>query len=452
MSAAPEERREVGDLDPAAVLALAESNEREIRERELLRLELAYHWAILHPAGRGLRPRSPRRRDGDLTGRGTHPDGRRHGPHPPAPEALETSKPPPDSRLAGRRVTQQTRHLPPEAAEWVDDRLATHATLGPKTLDRVVADAIARFDPAEHARREDRGKASWDVKLTHPGPTEFAGTSELWARGDTVALQALYDLISAQAHQRHLDGDTDPLGARKAKALAGLGTAEAPAGDKIKLYVRVGVDDLDQEAVGDVEKLGPATIAKIKEWVGHRRITIQPVLDPGRDDPVDTHDPSAWMRELVRLRDGHCVFPGCEVDARSCDLDHITTYDPNGPPGQTSPANLACLCRRHHRAKTARVWRYARTPEGHYLWHGPYGIRWLVALSGRCVHIPKWDAQGYDEWHEHSDRCAPPRRDGGLPGPDRGHRQGSQPGRARRGSGGARDASTGCRARRPGPA
>ena len=53
---------------------------------------------------------------------------------------------------------------------------------------------------------------SWDVKLSHPGPTEFAGTSELWARGDSIALQALYDLICAQAHQRHLDGDTDHLG------------------------------------------------------------------------------------------------------------------------------------------------------------------------------------------------------------------------------------------------
>ena len=54
-----------------------------------------------------------------------------------------------------------------------------------------------------------------------------------------IALQALYDLICAQAHQRHLDGDTDPLGARKVKTLAGLGTADAPAADKIKVYVRV---------------------------------------------------------------------------------------------------------------------------------------------------------------------------------------------------------------------
>jgi 5-methylcytosine-specific restriction endonuclease McrA len=88
------------------------------------------------------------------------------------------------------------------------------------------------------------------------------------------------------------------------------------------------------------------------------------------------------MRDLVILRDGHCVFPGCTRDPRGCDLDHITPYDPDGPPGQTSPDNLACLCRRHHRAKTSGLWRYTRTPDDHYLWHGPYGATYLVTDHG----------------------------------------------------------------------
>ena len=53
------------------------------------------------------------------------------------------------------------------------------------------------------------------------------------------------------------------------------------------------------------------------------------------------------MRELVILRDGHCIFPRCQVDA-ACDLDHQTPYlppDEGGPPGQTHPDALACLCR-----------------------------------------------------------------------------------------------------------
>jgi 5-methylcytosine-specific restriction endonuclease McrA len=78
------------------------------------------------------------------------------------------------------------------------------------------------------------------------------------------------------------------------------------------------------------------------------------------------------MRELVVLRDRHCVFPWCERDSRACDLDHIVPYDEHGPPGQTSPENLATLCRRHHRCKTSGRWSYTRNRDGTYTWHSPH--------------------------------------------------------------------------------
>ena len=93
------------------------------------------------------------------------------------------------------------------------------------------------------------------------------------------------------------------------------------------------------------------------------------------------------MRELVILRDRHCVFPWCTRDARASDLDHITPYEENGPPGQTRPDALAALCRRHHRAKTFRRWRYHRTPAGNYQWTGPQGQTYLVTPQG-TIPIP----------------------------------------------------------------
>ncbi len=90
------------------------------------------------------------------------------------------------------------------------------------------------------------------------------------------------------------------------------------------------------------------------------------------------------MRDLVILRDGHCVFPGCHVDARRCDQDHIEPYvpiDQGGPPGQTSPANLACLCRRHHRLKTFTGWDYQRTRPGTYAWTNPHGLTYTSQPS-----------------------------------------------------------------------
>jgi hypothetical protein len=92
------------------------------------------------------------------------------------------------------------------------------------------------------------------------------------------------------------------------------------------------------------------------------------------------------MREAVILRDGHCVFPGCPIDARVCDLDHTTPYrdpcldpDHGGPPGQTSLENLACLCRRHHRLKTFTAWNYHRRPDGTYTWTSPHGLTYQAA-------------------------------------------------------------------------
>jgi len=125
-----------------------------------------------------------------------------------------------------------------------------------------------------------------------------------------------------------------------ATSLTGTGSAA-----RTRLYLHLTMADLlgleSGAGHGTVERLGPATIALIKDWVGHSRVTIQPLLDLGRTDAVDAHDPPAWMRELVILPARRCVFPWCTRVARTCDLDHIVAFDDTGPPGQTHPGNLA---------------------------------------------------------------------------------------------------------------
>ena len=91
-----------------------------------------------------------------------------------------------------------------------------------------------------------------------------------------------------------------------------------------------------------MERLGPVTLARIRDRLAGSRATIVPVLDLGRTEPVDRPDPPEWMRELVVLRERHCVLPWCSTDARRCDLDHIDPYpDPTtvvhpGRPGRTT--------------------------------------------------------------------------------------------------------------------
>ena len=86
-----------------------------------------------------------------------------------------------------------------------------------------------------------------------------------------------------------------------------------------------------------------------------------------RDEPQ--YVPSRPLDRFVRLRDGHCLGPGCSVPARACDLDHGQAW----PLGPTAARNLGPLSRRCHNAKTHGGWRLRRDPDGSTTWTSPLG-------------------------------------------------------------------------------
>ena len=68
-----------------------------------------------------------------------------------------------------RRVARQTHRLPLAGARWVDDQIAFRVNgWGPVMVDRIVAQAIAKYDPEAQEQREDDAQAGWDVTLSHP--------------------------------------------------------------------------------------------------------------------------------------------------------------------------------------------------------------------------------------------------------------------------------------------
>jgi hypothetical protein len=88
------------------------------------------------------------------------------------------------------------------------------------------------------------------------------------------------------------------------------------------------------------------------------------VVAEGRTRSIPTR-----MRRGVLARDGGCRFPGCTQRA-FVDLHHVVFWS-NG--GRTTPENLVCLCRRHHRLVHEGGFRMevdasgrlsVRTPEG----------------------------------------------------------------------------------------
>lgn len=83
------------------------------------------------------------------------------------------------------------------------------------------------------------------------------------------------------------------------------------------------------------------------------------------------------------------AFPGSERRSVGLDQDHTDRFtDAPVPCGcaigepQTSPANLAPLSRRAHRAKTAGLWSVSQTDPGHLFWTSPLGLRYAVTPSG----------------------------------------------------------------------
>ncbi len=227
----------------------------------------------------------------------------------------------------GRHVATLTHTLSLEAAGWVDQHIAPRLKrCGAKAVDTVVAHAIAKYDPARHAEREARAKKQvWDVVLHTPMASEYAATSELHITGDTLFLTNLYRHVCAKAAAAGKAGDDQPLGVRKAQALAtlfrgdggGVETVAArppqptPHQPTTVLYLHLDKTDLDDDTirVGKAERLGPVTTDKIRDWLGASTVRIQPVIRMDGDDAVNGHDPPDRIRQQVILTYDHLPVP-----------------------------------------------------------------------------------------------------------------------------------------------
>ena len=95
-----------------------------------------------------------------------------------------------------------------------------------------------------------------------------------------------------------------------------------------------------------------------------RRLVVDPNTGWLLDAGARTYQPGRHLARTVRKRDLCCRFPGCATVARFCDLDHVIPF----PAGPSVLANLACLCRRHHRLKTHSHWSLAMSPDGVCTW------------------------------------------------------------------------------------
>jgi hypothetical protein len=83
------------------------------------------------------------------------------------------------------------------------------------------------------------------------------------------------------------------------------------------------------------------------------------------------HDPTPAQRRGLAARDGGCCFPGCGHPVAWADAHHLEHW----PTGPTTLANLALLCRHHHKVAHRRGWSVTLTADGWTLWSTPGGRR-----------------------------------------------------------------------------
>ncbi|HET6653603.1 MAG TPA: DUF222 domain-containing protein [Nocardioides sp.] len=422
------------DLERQRIAAALVSNHATLVEAECRELVLAAQWADLHPLSSGtVLPGTERckRYGGDGTpfaGEFAAAElgvllGRSHvAAATLMADALDVRHRLPQlwaALMAGQVRVWQARHVASRTratglslaqARQVD--AATTPYLATLPWGRFVDLLEARIIAADPDAAEQRRVAAELERFVVTGQSNEHGLKTLVAKataGEVIYLVAMVDRI-AEILLQH--GDTDPVGARRSKALgilahptqalALLRSASSMGGDQVStgsttgsevplppaiLYVHVSRESMQNGAgVARMEGVGPITIGQASEFLRHSRVTIRPVIDLDQDRPVDGYEVPDRLRERLHLRSPASAFPYSSATGRRMDLDHTIPWADTGPPDQTRIGNLGKLTRYEHRVKThGKGWRHRQPEPGIHHWRTPTGHQFTVDHTGTRV-------------------------------------------------------------------
>jgi hypothetical protein len=134
-----------------------------------------------------------------------------------------------------------------------------------------------------------------------------------------------------------------------------------------------------------VPGIGPATMGTVRDWLGHHRVKVLPVIDLNDPPPpVDCYEIPDRQRRHVLLRQPASAFPWSTATL-GLDLDHSDPYRPidrGGPPGQTAVDALAPFARREHRAITFGGWQRRQPDPGTMIFRAPHGTIYVTNHTG----------------------------------------------------------------------
>jgi hypothetical protein len=253
-----------------------------------------------------------------------------------------------------------------------------------------VKTTIAKFSPEEFEEIVDRARDSRRVSC-YP---EADGMATVVAILPAEDAQTVMKSIEAYILKRNQDDEGDAewsmLSAdmKRADALTYIASqALASMADDVRPHRRpisIGVAVDLQTLLGLAENPGqlagygaiPASVARRLAADGNwQRFISDPTTGNLLDFGREKYTPPQELVDYLLARDRVCRFPGCRRTGQSSDIDHALSWESGG---ETNPANLGLLCRRHHRMKTHGGWKLESHADGSCTWESPVGKQFFV--------------------------------------------------------------------------
>jgi len=143
----------------------------------------------------------------------------------------------------------------------------------------------------------------------------------------------------------------------------------------------------DSSTPGYLPGFGALSAEAVRDLV--TRAQVRPLKSAAEFTAEAQYRPSTALAEFIRARDLCCRFPGCDVPAEFCDLDHSIPWASGGV---THPSNLHLKCRPHHLLKTFWCgddgWAEQQFPDGTIVFTSPSG-RTYTTTPGGALFFPQ---------------------------------------------------------------
>ena len=277
------------------------------------------------------------------------------------------------SSVVVKTMSRIPTDVPVQVRGHAEATLVGHArVMDPLHLSLVADRLLTALDPDGHFEPRnpaDRAELALGVRDARTGLTAIRG------RLDDHSVAVFTAATDAHAGPRpESDGVKDPrsAGTRLAQALttalqgyltAGQGPVQGGERPHVTMTVawdaitgRLGAAVLDATGI----TVTPATARRLL-----CDCDVIPAVLGSAGEPLDVGRATrVWptgIRRAAALRDGGCVFPGCDRPARWSDIHHIAHWVDGGP---TSLTNAAVLCGHHHALIHSGDWQIRMATDG----------------------------------------------------------------------------------------